>query len=1179
MFLCNTIRFLVHPMAYRIARRTGVSLISWAIFFSSLMLATQTLSAQPLTVQGVVQIRQPNGLTTGLANTRITAFIRTNTITDSASVLTNATGAYSLSITSQSLSTALATGSVTLRASRDGFRFAPESLVISSLLASASAGSTVTAPTFEAVTYSMGGTVTLNYPLDSLRFLFPTYPAGIALNLQLTTGATVVAATGVTVGAQENLALFRRPYSFSNIAPGTYVLRASVVGGTDSAMVFTPQNSVVRIIDSSLSNLNLTATPVIPRVAGRVLFNGNPFSNANIIISSLNSPDLTFAAQTGANGVFSIPAPVYGLYNVRLAQTGFSSNTPFVTVQWPLASSPVAVTLNATQNVGVISGFMQYRDTVRVGSIPSRPTLTLKADPSNLFPDVTTTIEAQTTNEAVFSYRYAFPPVPLGRYTVTPSSPDFAFVPQAVSVALAGDSVRAPDMTVFLALRTISGKVFVREATGVGALAGISVNIQSRTNTLNRTIVTGLDGSFAFAVPNGQYIVTVLGNATYFTIAPNAASVMIAGPNDDNTILPNFFMGRFPQIAYPTTGDVRLTNSVPITGVQIRAVQINNTSITSTATTNIRGVYTLNLTSATYTITPSLAGYTFIPPSRTVSIEENSRIVSTFSATLAPLTISGSIRTISGAAISTKPMKATVVTGAVSPLVLREIFFNTDSAGQYVVTLTGLLPEQRVLITAQEDPALRYGPVQRIISASPNDVLIRDTLRIGEQDFRALSTTAGVPLGTITGQITPPVAGVLVTDGTRSALSDSTGRYTIREVPNGPSVLTAFRAGSRFEIATSAVTVVVNPNEVRGTTNFQFSDGFNGNRPPIVLRVPGNPPGRFVLQAGRTQSIRLQSFITDPDSTQLFVSAFVDDPTVVRTRITGDNISIDPLWTGNPDPNITATASVTILVSDNQGGVTTATFRVVVAAPNEVPQTLVRSTVNGQYINTNHNAAIVIVRDALSTFVARTAAKPNESPTIATPVGRGDEFAAFNADDECVGSLVLSGEEDVLTVWSSEPESGVRGMQSGNRLRYEVIQGGDRRRKRITVGYLLGEPPLWPINGAIIGKTTLSTDGSFFGSGSQTVNVAAVATVNAFSAAPNPASGELTVQYELAASSAVRCELLNAFGQNVMTLVDGVQNAGRYRIRAATDELPSGLYVCRLQTRESAMVTRILLLR
>ena len=68
------------------------------------------------------------------------------------------------------------------------------------------------------------------------------------------------------------------------------------------------------------------------------------------------------------------------------------------------------------------------------------------------------------------------------------------------------------------------------------------------------------------------------------------------------------------------------------------------------------------------------------------------------------------------------------------------------------------------------------------------------------------STTTFSVSGSVTsaGQ---PLAGVVVSDGTRSATTSTSGAYTITGVPNGTYTLTPQREGFTFTPATLSVTV------------------------------------------------------------------------------------------------------------------------------------------------------------------------------------------------------------------------------------------------------------------------------------------------------------------------------------------------------------------------------------
>lgn len=70
------------------------------------------------------------------------------------------------------------------------------------------------------------------------------------------------------------------------------------------------------------------------------------------------------------------------------------------------------------------------------------------------------------------------------------------------------------------------------------------------------------------------------------------------------------------------------------------------------------------------------------------------------------------------------------------------------------------------------------------------------------------------------------------------------------------------------------------------------------------------------------------------------------------------------------------------------------------------------------------------------------------------------------------------------------------------------------------------------------------------------------------SAYPNPFNPGTTITYELERASHVDLSLFNLLGARVETLVDKKQSAGTHRIQFSADGLPSGLYLCKLQTPE-----------
>lgn len=63
---------------------------------------------------------------------------------------------------------------------------------------------------------------------------------------------------------------------------------------------------------------------------------------------------------------------------------------------------------------------------------------------------------------------------------------------------------------------------------------------------------------------------------------------------------------------------------------------------------------------------------------------------------------------------------------------------------------------------------------------------------------------------------------------------------------------------------------------------------------------------------------------------------------------------------------------------------------------------------------------------------------------------------------------------------------------------------------------------------------------------------------------PNPFNPSTMVMYNLPVDADVRCVVYNTLGQNVATLVSGIQPAGPMNVRWNASGVPSGLYLCRL---------------
>jgi len=78
---------------------------------------------------------------------------------------------------------------------------------------------------------------------------------------------------------------------------------------------------------------------------------------------------------------------------------------------------------------------------------------------------------------------------------------------------------------------------------------------------------------------------------------------------------------------------------------------------------------------------------------------------------------------------------------------------------------------------------------------------------------------------------------------------------------------------------------------------------------------------------------------------------------------------------------------------------------------------------------------------------------------------------------------------------------------------------------------------------------------------------------------PNPFNPSTTIEYALPHDGLVTLTVFNIIGQSVRTLVNGVQTAGTHTIRFDASNLPSGVYLYKLQSGRMSNVGRMMLLK
>lgn len=78
---------------------------------------------------------------------------------------------------------------------------------------------------------------------------------------------------------------------------------------------------------------------------------------------------------------------------------------------------------------------------------------------------------------------------------------------------------------------------------------------------------------------------------------------------------------------------------------------------------------------------------------------------------------------------------------------------------------------------------------------------------------------------------------------------------------------------------------------------------------------------------------------------------------------------------------------------------------------------------------------------------------------------------------------------------------------------------------------------------------------------------------------PNPFNPSTTIRFSLPKSGLVTIEIYNLLGQKLETLLDEYQTAGEHQLQWKPEDLPSGIYVVRLQTGKFSETKKLVFLR
>ncbi|MFZ2866001.1 MAG: T9SS type A sorting domain-containing protein [Ignavibacteriaceae bacterium] len=191
-------------------------------------------------------------------------------------------------------------------------------------------------------------------------------------------------------------------------------------------------------------------------------------------------------------------------------------------------------------------------------------------------------------------------------------------------------------------------------------------------------------------------------------------------------------------------------------------------------------------------------------------------------------------------------------------------------------------------------------------------------------------------------------------------------------------------------------------------------------------------------------------------------------------------------------------------------------------------------------------------------------------------LGVGDEIGVFDGSN-CVGVGLLTGPIDpyiAIVASTDDPTTPtIDGFISGDTVMYKLwIAGTLTEIENVSALYTVG-------NGTFVsqGTAVLSLVGELIMSiKPNNQNVYKFSLSQNF---PNPFNPVTTIEYEINNDTDVRIVLYNEIGQEILTLINESQSAGKHIIKINATNLPSGVYYYRMFADGFTSTKKILLIK
>ncbi len=343
------------------------------------------------------------------------------------------------------------------------------------------------------------------------------------------------------------------------------------------------------------------------------------------------------------------------------------------------------------------------------------------------------------------------------------------------------------------------------------ATSGVTINL-SGASTATTTTATG--GTYSFTgLANGSYTVTP--SLTGNSFNPTSTAVTVSGAN----VTGKNFTATAAAATYSISG------SAGIAGATITLSGANTGSVTA----GTGGAYTISgLLAGSYTVTPSLSGYTFAPTSASVTITNANATATTFVPTAIPVphSISGTVSpSLSGVTITvTGTANATATSG---------------TGGAY--TVTGLYNGSYTLTPSKT--GYTFNPVS-LSSVAVSGADVSGQNFTGTANSAVQAAVSGAVSGSWKQGVTLTVSGGA--SGTQS--SNASGNYSFTLASGQTYTLTPLLSGYTFSPTSVNVTVPPGSSTAITGNNFVSSPAVASNSISGTLSYAGAKTGGITVR-------------------------------------------------------------------------------------------------------------------------------------------------------------------------------------------------------------------------------------------------------------------------------------------------------------------------------------------